>query len=295
MLNGRSIELTRSPVPLAERDLLGSAEVSTECTPGELIARMSSAFDEAKNAVAEFAAAWNTLTPRITSAHAVLEQSRALAAQLGESERSDLTEAANRIQSLRTACAADPLSVKPGQVDRLTTDLEAIRRELEESTKLRGALDARLADARARLANLTTVIQEARAAHEELTVKVAVPTAPPPARTRRRSGNRARPDRARGPLGAWGEAHRRLEQWTHNTTALLEEAQRILRANRAPLEARSQLRGLLEAYRVKAGPAAHDRGSGARADLCRSSRRSVHRADRLGAGELSLCAAIRRS
>ncbi len=252
LLNGRSIELTRSPVPLAERDLLGSAEVSTECTPGELIARMSSAFDEAKNAVAEFAAAWNTLTPRITSAHAVLEQSRALAAQLGESERSDLTEAANRIQSLRTACAADPLSVKPGQVDRLTTDLEAIRRELEESTKLRGALDARLADARARLANLTTVIQEARAAHEELTVKVAVPTAPPPAELADGPGTELDRIERVARSGAWGEAHRRLEQWTHNTTALLEEAQRILRANRAPLEARSQLRGLLEAYRVKA-------------------------------------------
>jgi chromosome segregation ATPase len=252
LLDGPSIELTRAPVPLAERDLLGSAEVTTRCTPGELIARMSSAFDQAKNAVAEFAEAWNTLTPRITSAHAALEQSRALAAQLGESERSDLTEAANRIQSLRTACAADPLSVKPGQLDRLTTDLEAIRRELEESTKLRGALDARLADARARLANLTTVVQEARTAHEELAVKVAVPTAPPPPELADDPGAELDQIERLARSGAWHEARRQLERWTSRTAALLEDAQRILRANLAPLEARSQLRGLLEAYRIKA-------------------------------------------
>jgi hypothetical protein len=252
LLYGRSIELTRSPVPLAERDLLGSAEVSSQCTPGELIARMSSAFDEAKNAVAEFAAAWNTLTPRITSAHAVLEQARALAAALGESERRDLTEAANRVQSLRTACAADPLSLKPGQVDRLTTDLEAIRRELEESTKLRGALEVRLADARARLANLTTVIQETRAAHDELVVKVAVPMAPPPPELPDDPGAELDQIERLARTGAWHEARQRLELWTNRTAARLEEAQRILRASQAPLEARSQLRGLLEAYRVKA-------------------------------------------
>jgi hypothetical protein len=253
LLRGRSIELTRVPVPLAERDLLGSAEVATECTPEELIARMSSAFDQAKNAVAEFTAAWNTLTPRITRAQAVLEQSRALADQLGDSERGDLLEAANRIQSLRTACAADPLSVKADQLDRLTSQLEAIRRELDESVKLRGALDARLADARARLADLATVIREGRAAHEELAVKVTVPTAPPAPELGDGPGAELDEIERLARSGAWLQARRRLEQWTHNTAALLEEAQRILRANRAPLEARSQLRGLLEAYRAKAG------------------------------------------
>ncbi|MFZ0381137.1 MAG: hypothetical protein WAL38_25155, partial [Solirubrobacteraceae bacterium] len=283
LLDGPSIELTRAPVPLAERDLLGSAEVTTHCTPGELIARMSSAFDQAKNVVAEFAEAWNTLTPRITNAHTALEQSRALAAQLGESERRDLVEAGHRLQSLSTALASDPLSVRPDQVDDLIDSLEAIRREFEESTKLRGALDARLADARARLANLTTIIQEARTAHEELAVKVAVPTAPPAAGARGRSGRRARPDRAPGPLRclAGGPPAARALDVPHCGAARGRPAD--------PARQPGSARGAQPAPRTarglpgQGGPVARDRGSRARADLRPGSRRPVHRANRSGA------------
>lgn len=173
LLTGPSIELTRSPVPLAERDLLGSAESTTRCTPDELIARMSSAFDEVKTALAEFGATWNML-------------------------------------------------------------------------------DAGLADARSRLANLTTVIQEAQAAHEQVVAKIALSAAPPtpelPADPRAELNEIEQLARS----GDWLDAQRRLELWTSRTAARLEEAQRILRANRAPLEARSQLRGLLDAYRAKA-------------------------------------------
>jgi hypothetical protein len=235
LLNGPSIELTRSPVPLAERDLLGSAEVTTRCTPTELVARMSSAFNEARNVVAEFADAWNTLTPRMTSAQAALER-------LGDSEQ---TEATNRLQRLRTACATDPLSVQADELD-------ALRRELEEAAKLRDSLDARLADARARLAHLTTVIREAKTAHAELAVKVAVPTAPPPPELAHDLGAELDQIERQARSGAWREARHGLERWSTRTATLVQDARRILHANQAPLEARRQLRGLLEAYRVKA-------------------------------------------
>jgi len=174
LLEGPSIELARSPVPLAERDLLGSPETTTRCTPSELLTLMSSAFDLATTVVAEVGTTWKVL-------------------------------------------------------------------------------DAQLADARARLASLMTVIQEARVAHEEVTVKIAVPAAPPP------------PELPRDPRveldvidrlarsGDWLGARQRLEDWTSRIAMLLDEAQRILDANRAPLEARNQLRALLEAYQVKAG------------------------------------------
>jgi hypothetical protein len=252
LLTGPSIELTRAPVPIAERDLLGTAEVTTRCAPEELIARMSSAFDETKTAVAEFAAAWDALTPRITSAQTALGQARALAAQLGESERSDLVEATTRVHSLAAAVSADPLSVRPAEVDRVLDSLQAICRELEATGALRGALDARLAEAHSRVATLTTVIQEARAAHQELTVKVAVPTAPPPPELPDDPGSELDQIERLARSGEWREARHRLEGWTSATAVLLADAQRILRANLAPLEARNQLRGLLAAYRVKA-------------------------------------------
>ncbi len=84
-ISGPSIELARSQVPLAERDLLGSSEVTVRCTAGELLERMSRAFDDVKTVVAEFGRAWDALTPRLTAARGVLDQTQALAASLGES------------------------------------------------------------------------------------------------------------------------------------------------------------------------------------------------------------------
>jgi hypothetical protein len=52
--------------------------------------------------------------------------------------------------------------------------------------------------------------------------------------------------------GEWREARRELQEWTVRTSARLNEAKQALRASRAPIEARNQLRALLEAYQVKA-------------------------------------------
>ena len=75
-ISGPSIELARSQVPLAERDLLGASEVTVRCTADELFERMSGAFDGVKTVVAEFGQAWDTLTPRLTAARGVLDQTQ---------------------------------------------------------------------------------------------------------------------------------------------------------------------------------------------------------------------------
>jgi hypothetical protein len=253
LLTGPSIELLSAPVPLAERDLLGSAEMATRCTPGELLARMSTAFDLAKTVVSEFAAAWAQNTPRITAAHAALEQARTLAGRLGEPDRSDLVEAATHLGNLTTALRADPLSVQPAELDRLIASIETSRRELEGAAHLRAALDTRLGDAHARHTTLATLVQEARAAHEEALVKIAVPAAPPAPEPPDDLGAELDEIGTLARSGAWRDAQRRLERWNVRTSELIEEAQRVLGANRAPLEARNQLRALLEAYQVKAG------------------------------------------
>lgn len=248
-----SIELSRAQVPLAERDLLGSSEVTVRCTADELLARMSQAFDEVKRVVARFGQAWDTLTPRLTAAHGVLDQARALAASLGESGRTDLEDAADHLTELEASLSADPLSVEVAAVDRLDESLGAIRRELEAAIALRGELDTRLTDARRLLTQLQSVVEEGRAAHDELVVKIAAPSAPPALELPHNLGDELGQIAAVARAGGWRDAHRRLDRWTTETRARLDDAQRILRANRAPIEARNQLRALLEAYQVKAG------------------------------------------
>jgi hypothetical protein len=252
-ISGPSIELARSQVPLAERDLLGASEVTVRCTADELFERMSCAFDGVKTVVAEFGQAWDTLAPRLTAARGVLDQTHALAASLGESGRTDLNEVADRLSRLRAALTGDPLSVAPADVERLIDSLEAIRRDLEATGALRHDLDARLAESRALLTQMHAAVDEGRAAHEELLVKIAVPSAP--AAPEVPAGLDGELDRiaALARSGEWRAARRRLDRWTAQAREVLDHAQRILRANRAPIEARNQLRALLEAYQVKAG------------------------------------------
>jgi hypothetical protein len=252
LISGASIELARSQVPLAERDLLGNSEVTVRCTADQLLERMSDSFDAVKTVVAQFGRAWETLTPRITAARGALDQARALAASLGESGRTDLGEASDRLTRVSAALTGDPLSVAPADVDRLIDSLDAIRRDLEATAALRRDLDARLADSGALLGQLHTAVDEGRAAHEELLVKIAVPSAPAAVELPAELDGELDQIAALARSGAWREARRRLDRWTTRCRELLSDAEQILHANRAPIEARNQLRALLEAYQVKA-------------------------------------------
>ena len=135
LLDGDSVELATSEVPLAERDLLGRSEVTVRCTPEELLARMSGAFDEVKTVVARFEDAWAALTPRVTAAQEALEQAQGLAAGLGERHRADLDEAVRTVARLAASAGADPLATPPGELDRLIDSLHEIRRDLDEARR----------------------------------------------------------------------------------------------------------------------------------------------------------------
>jgi hypothetical protein len=149
--------------------------------------------------------------------------------------------------------SSDPLSVAPDDVDGLIDSLEAIRRDLEATGALRQDLDARLMQSHAALAELRSAVEECRGAHEELLVKIAVPSAAAAPELPADLDGELDQIAALARSGAWRDARRRLDQWTADARERLDEAHRIARANRAPLDARNQLRALLEAYQVKAG------------------------------------------
>jgi ABC-type transporter Mla subunit MlaD len=250
LVEEESIELTRSEIPLAERDLLGSAERTVRCTPDQLLERMSRAFDEVKTVVAGFGEAWDALAPRVKTAQTTLEQAQTLADGLGERHRVD--EAARAVARLAASASADPLSTRPEDVDRVIDSLQDIRGDLEATAALRRDFDGMLAGARRLLSDLEMTVREGLAVHERLQAKISVPT--PPAPLAPPNDLSAALDAIAGLArsGSWRDARHRLDAWTSRTRALLDDAQQALRANRAPIEARDQLRALLEAYQVKA-------------------------------------------
>jgi hypothetical protein len=252
LLSGPSIELSTTDVPLAQRTLLGDSQVADRCTPDQLLRRMSAAFDDVKTVVARIGGAWEALIPRLDAARKQLAECRQVAAELGESGRRDLESAAGELAVLNATTTADPLAVVPAEIDRLTRSLAEIRSDLDSIAQVKRDFEGRLAEARELADRLRRLAEEGRVAHEELLVKIALPTAPPGLELREDLDGQLARISGLGARGAWRDARRELDEWTAGTGALLEEAGRILRANKAPIESRNQFRALLEAYQVKA-------------------------------------------
>jgi hypothetical protein len=252
LLEGPSIELASSDVPLAERELLGSPQVTDRCSPDELLDSMSVAFDQVKTVISRVGEAWDTSIPRLDAARRLLQETKRLADDLGESPSTEVDSAAQTLHALSASITTDPLSVKAKDVDRLIEALEAIRNDLAGCAALKRGLDARLLEARELLERLRAAVREGRAAHEEALIKIAVPAVPGPMEPPNNLELGLTEIAELAHRGAWRRAQRALEEWTAHTTELLDDARRTLDASRAPIEARNQFRALLEAYQVKA-------------------------------------------
>jgi len=251
LLHGRSIELTSFEVPIAQRKLLASDEETERCSPDELLASMSATFDEVKTVLSEIGSAWERLVPAIDDARGRLHAATELAAELHEGSRSDLQAAGGRLAELGATVTADPLSVDPNEVDMLARRIDEIRSGLEADVALKRGFEARILGAREALEQLGSLRNELRAARQELRIKISLPDAaqrPPDDDGERELSQIA----ALAQRGAWSQARAELDAWTERMAVCHDEAQRLLRACRVPIEARNQLRALLEAYQVKA-------------------------------------------
>jgi hypothetical protein len=253
LLDGRSIELSSGAVPLADRVLLDGVEATQRCTPAELLVRMSNAFDLARAAVVEIAGVWEALTPRLEVVRRLLADAERSAAELGEPARPDLLEAARRLATLAATLSTDPLAVAPDQIDELGVGLGTTRRDLDATAAVAHDHPARIALARQLLSELRAVERAIPPAHAELVVKVAAAAAePPPASGIGALEAGLTEIAALADARAWREARVGLAGWMIAERAALADAERTLRAKRAPIEGRNQLRGLLDAYQVKA-------------------------------------------
>jgi hypothetical protein len=207
--------------------------------PGELLVATAAAVDEAAAVVREAGAAWEAFTPQLAAAGAALAGA-ALDVPLVEHER------------LTAALAADPLSIDPGQIDALDRAIETAEGELAEIAGLREEGRARLAAARALLDQVEEAQRVGETAHQAALAKIANASVPAPRRALSQLDAGLRGVDALIQQEAWLQARDALARWTGDAKAELGEALAIVAANRAPVERRNQLRGLLSAYQAKA-------------------------------------------
>lgn len=210
----------------------------------------------ASSLIQQLGTAWRNAVPRLDALRARLAKAAETAETLGMPGDPELAAARTVVDDATAQATSDPLGAKLDEAERLVAGVE---QRLAALARTRAGIGTDLDAAAARLEELERLIAAgagARAAAEDRIVDPGGLVAPlDPAELD--TGDRAlRPRlariRAQANAGAWPAAAKSLEQWLVDADALRARADAVASANRAPLERRNDLRGLLDAFRAKA-------------------------------------------
>ncbi|MFI7603093.1 hypothetical protein [Actinoplanes sp. NPDC049681] len=242
---GRSITLSTTTVPLAQRGLLGAGKVSTTCSPAELLSAMEAAFRTAVDVASRAGDVWQRLMPAAADAAARIGHLRTL------TRSATLDEADRRLGDFTAALAADPLGCDERALDTVRALIDRADAERTSASELREALGQRLADAHALADRLAVAARTAAAAEEAVAGRFDA------AAVASVSGPDLRPDLAAidalAAAGQWALISPRLAAWSRAARDRLAALEGAAARNSAMLAARNELRGRFEAYRAKAG------------------------------------------
>ncbi|WP_019634869.1 hypothetical protein [Actinomadura atramentaria] len=246
LLLGRSVEPPAREVPLERRTLLAAPPPNH--TLATVVDRMTDLYEDAVRRVADVDAAWSALLPALERA----EQAGRDAAALPEAA-APLAELA----ALAAAVRADPLTALRDGLPRLTRvhdALAGLRERARAEARARAELGDRLAALDAAVALVRDAEDEARRVRAEVAAKVAAP--PPPdvpalavaladrcAAVRRAGDAPGLADRVAALEAAAADALRRVRESRDLAAGLLDR--------------REELRGRLDAYRMKAARLGH--------------------------------------
>ena len=206
----------------------------------------------ASSLIGQLGTAWRNAVPRLDALRARLGKAAETAETLGMPGDPELAAARTVVDDATAQATSDPLGAKLDEAERLVARVEE---RLAELARTRAGIGADLDAASARLEELERLVTAgagARAAAEDRIVDPGglVPPLDPSELDAVRS--RLARIRAQANAGAWPAAAKSLEQWLEDAEALRARADAVAAANRAPLERRNDLRGLLDAFRAKA-------------------------------------------
>lgn len=244
----------------AQRLLEADAVESADGAPRSVAALLSELERRLNDVVAtrdRLAGAARQAVTAVDDATKVLDDltDRAVAMRAGDDTK--LAAARAALEAARAGVADDPLVTDP--IRDLDQHFAVAGRRIDELERMWGTLPGKLAQARADLSALVTLISEGAGALAEARTKITSPAGllEPLAPSVVDGEPRAlRPwlERISTEVerGNWRAAVVGLDGWERVAAAHLVNAQRVIAANRAPLSRRNELRGLLNAFRVKA-------------------------------------------
>ncbi len=259
LLGGPSITLGTRQLPVAQRNLLDPATTEVAVVPEALLSEMVRAYQVARDAVAEVAAAWARVEPRLLELEQDVAEAQKEAALLDQVEatREAVARVVADLGRVRTRVATDPLGVL-GQVDAdVAPQLGALRSMLGELGAHKASVTRGLGEADTILAKL----DEATRAADEATARAEREIAGMPVSSSARAGRREivrglQPWREKittaAQAGRWRAADVGLARWLEVARGVLETELGVAVAARAAEEQRTELAGRLSARRAQA-------------------------------------------
>jgi hypothetical protein len=242
---GPSILLSTTSVPLAQRGLLGAGQVTTTCSPAELLAAMERSFTIAIGVATRAADAWQTLLPAAADAAAALQRARDAG-----SPATLLDQADRLLGELTGTLASDPLGADASVLARVRELIARADAERTSAIELRDSLTRRLSQARDRADELDRAEQAAREARERVDGRF------PPSQIAAVRPLSLRPDlaavEALAAAGQWALISPRLARWSREAQERLAALAVVRTHNERLLADRAELRGRLSAYQAKA-------------------------------------------
>lgn len=255
MLTGPSVKLTRTPAPLARRDLTDRGR--SDLTIASAVAQMKQAFATVAEVTAAAESVWNETAGALTEIGTELDAAQEQAAGLGDAEATGtLAAAVAGLASLREVLSSDPLALwQRGRVDtarleRLRTQAAAAVARAADIARVRADAERRIGSATAAVAAASAAWQDATAARERAAAKIAV-LPPPPAATVGLDVRVAALDTLRA-ARRWTRLAAELDAVETEAAAAERRYREAERAATALLGRRHELRGLLDAYQAKA-------------------------------------------
>ncbi|MEV5828342.1 hypothetical protein AB0L25_22565 [Spirillospora sp. NPDC052242] len=257
LLAGPAVELPAAEVPLERRTLL-AVPSGERLTLRAAVERMTGLYEEIVRAVGPLERVWSALLSRLAETEATRRAAAAALASLGGTDP-ELARLGADLDALAARVRSDPLALAPGgrpdtaPLDALRDGFADARRRLESAAALRDGYADRLRAVARTLGELRETEAEGRRVRDAVAAKIAGP--PPAARPEASAALADRLsalDRDARTGGDWTRLARRLDDLEHAAGAALRDARDAVGVVRGLLERRDELRGRLDAYRMKA-------------------------------------------
>jgi len=251
LLSGPSIALETSSLPLAQRDLLSTAQT---ISPDALLREMVRAYEAARDIVTAVGQTWDRRQRDLDTVQKSIAdlQQQAAAQDLSVPELDSLTQ---ELARLGARMLSDPLGAADDWSGHLQPRLEAVRSSIGQVQEKRARITAQLGEAQALIGELADQCATCERLFEELRIGIA--RSQPvlvPVSTGEIDGLRSWLQTLEGLAISrkWDALGVGLTRWLEAATAYKTQLAMNAETNGKPLAERDDLRGLLSARQAQA-------------------------------------------